>query len=188
MLQVCTYSYLSDIAKHIGFVLPSRSVILSVLSSFDKTEGIRLLTTLQYRTLLILTGAFLSSVNAAIFWFSLMWFVAGTGLPQMWAGVHLVTFAIGFILSFGISVVQAEHIPEVIYRACQLGSKALFLIPLSTGFRAISDSLLSLSPLTIHKFEMSSVDIFTIATAMAMVMYLVFAVTIWLTEKGIEND
>jgi hypothetical protein len=152
----------------------------------DKTERIPHLTVLKYRLLFLLTGALLSGVNAAIFWFCLMWFVAGTGLPQMWIGAHLVTLLIGFVLSFGISVVQAEHIPEVIYRACQLGSKALFLIPLSTGFRAIADSLLPSSPLTIGRFEMSSVDVFTFATALAMALYLLFAIMIWLAERRSE--
>ena len=141
----------------------------------------------KYKTLFYTTGALLSVVNATIFWFSMMWFVAGSGMLQMWTGVHLITFTIGFILSFGISVLQAEHIPEVIYRACQLGSKALILIPLSTGFRAISDSLLPSSNLSIGDFEMNSVEVFTYATALAMVFFLLFTIFSWLAEKRGET-
>lgn len=137
----------------------------------------------SYRVQFYLTGALLSGVNAAIFWFSLMWFVSGSGLTQMWLGAHLVTFIIGFTLSLGISLVQAEHISEVIYRASQLGSKALFLIPISTGFRAITDSLLPSSPLAIRDIELSSVDVFTYATASAMVLFAILTLLSWMAEK-----
>ena len=140
----------------------------------------------KYKTLFYATGALLSVVNAALFWFSLMWFVAGSGMLQMWTGVHLITFTIGFVLSFGISVIQAEHIPEVIYRACQLGAKALFLIPLSTGFRAISDSLLPSANLSIGELEFNSVEVFTFATALAMLLFLLFTLFSWLAEKKSE--
>lgn len=117
-----------------------------------------------------------------------MWFVAGSGLPQMWIGAHLVTLVIGFTLSLGISVVQAEHIPEVIYRASQLGSKAVFLIPASTAFRAISDSLLPSGGLTIGGRQFDSVEIFTLATATAMVLFVLFTLIGWLAEKRGKED
>jgi len=125
-------------------------------------------------------------VTAAIFWFSLMWFVAGSDLLQMWTGANLITFAIGFVLSFGMSVSQAEHIPEVIYRACQFGSKVLFLIPISTGFRAISDTLISSDNLSVGNFELNSVEVFTYATALAMLLFLLFTLFSWLAEKKSE--
>lgn len=141
----------------------------------------------KYNILFYSIGALLSVLNAAIFWFSLMWFVAGSGILQMWIGAHLITFTVGFVLSFGISVLQAEHIPEVIYRACQLGSKTLILIPISTGFRAISDTLLHSDNLSIGDFEMSSVEVFTYATALAMVFFLLFTIFSWLAEKRSET-
>lgn len=101
----------------------------------------------------------------------------------MWIGAHLVTLMIGFVLSLGISLVQAEHIPEVVYRASQLGSKALFLIPFSTGFRALSDSLLPTSSLTIANMELSSVDVFTYATASAMALFAILSLLSWVAEK-----
>jgi hypothetical protein len=125
-------------------------------------------------------------VNATIFWFSLMWFVAGSGLIQMWTGAHLITFLIGFILSFGVSVSQAEHIPEVIYRGSQFGTRILYLIPITTGFRAISDTLLSSGFLSIGDVEMSSVEVFTYGTAIAIGLFLLYTVSGWLAEKNAE--
>jgi hypothetical protein len=142
-----------------------------------------MLNSTKYNTLFFATGALLSVLIAAIFWFSLMWYVAGSGLFQMWTAVHLITFTIGFVLSFGLSVSQAEHIPEVIYRASQLGSKAIFLIPVSTGFRAISDSLLPSANLSIGEVEFNSVEVFTYATSLALVLFLIFTLFSWLAEK-----
>lgn len=146
------------------------------------------LTTPKYNTLFYFIGALLSVVTAAIFWFSLMWFVAGTGMLQMWMGAHLITVAIGFGVSFGLSVIQAEHIPEVIYRASQLGSKALFLIPISTGFRAISDTVLTSDSLTIGSVDLSSAEMFAYATVLALVLFLLFSITSWLAEKRSVNN
>ena len=115
-----------------------------------------------------------------------MWFVAGSDLLQMWPGTHLVTFAIGFALSLGLSLIQAEHIPEVIYRASQLGSKVVFLIPVSTGFRAISDSLLPSGYLMIGNRQFDSVEVFTLATALAIVLFVCFTLFSWLAEKREE--
>ncbi len=140
-----------------------------------------------YKTLFFGIGALLSVVNATIFWFFLMWFVAGSGILQMWTGVHLITFTIGFVLSFGLSVSQAEHIPEVIYRGSQFGSKILFLIPLSTGFRAISDALIPSRPFTLGDITMNSVEVFTYTTAAAMGLFLVFEILSRLAEKRVEN-
>ena len=140
----------------------------------------------KYKVLFYSIGALLSAVTAAIFWFSLMWFVAGSNLLQMWTGAHLITFAIGFFLSFGISVSQAEHIPEVIYRACQFGSKVLFLIPLSTGFRAISDTLLPSDSHSLGGVEKNSVEVFTYATSLALLLFLLFSIFSWLAEKRAE--
>ena len=139
-----------------------------------------------YIILFFTTGALLSTVTAAIFWFSLMWFVAGSGILQMWAGAHGITFAIGFVLSFGLAVSQAEHIPEVIYRASQFGSKILILIPLSTGFRAISDTLLPSGSLLLGNVEMNSVEVFTYSTALALLLFLLFTILSWLAEKRAE--
>ena len=125
-------------------------------------------------------------VNAAIFWFSLMWFVAGSALLQMWTGAHLITFLIGFIFSFGVSVSQAEHIPEVIYRGSQFGTRILFLIPISTGFRAISDTLLSSGFLSIGDINISSVEVFTYGTALAIGLFIFFIIFGWLAEKKAE--
>jgi hypothetical protein len=122
-------------------------------------------------------------LNASIFWFSLMWFVAGSDLLQMWGGTHMVTFAIGFALSLGLSLIQAEHIPEVIYRASQLGSKVVFLIPLSTGFRAITDSLLPSGYLSVGSRQFNSVEVFTLGTASAMALFVLFTLFSWLAEK-----
>jgi len=146
------------------------------------------LTTPRYKTLFYSIGALLSVVTAAIFWFSLMWFVAGSEMLQMWSGAHLITFTIGFILSFGLSVVQAEHIPEVIYRASQLGSKVLFLIPVSTGFRAVSDAVLPSGSFTLGSFDLSSAEVFAYATVLAMVLFLLFTVASWLAEKKAEAE
>jgi hypothetical protein len=112
-----------------------------------------------------------------------MWFVAGSDLLQMWTGTHMVTFAIGFALSLGLSLIQAEHIPEVIYRASQLGSKVVFLIPASTGFRAISDSLLPSGYLMIGNRQFDSVEVFTLATALAIVLFVMFTLFSWLADK-----
>jgi hypothetical protein len=141
----------------------------------------------KYKSLFFITGALLSGVNATIFWFSLMWFVAGSGLMQMWIGAHLVTLGIGFALSLGISVLQAEHIPEVIYRSCQLGSKAVLLIPASTAFRAISDSLLPSENFSIGGRQFDSVEVFTLATALAMLLFVLFTLFSWLAEKRMES-
>lgn len=104
----------------------------------------------------------------------------------MWTGAHLITFTIGFVLSFGLSVSQAEHIPEVIYRASQFGSKIFILIPLSTGFRAISDTLLPSRPFTLGDITMNSVEVFTYITAVALVLFLLFTISGWLAEKRAE--
>jgi hypothetical protein len=122
-------------------------------------------------------------VNAIAFWFSLLWFVAGSALLQMWTGAHLITFLIGFILSFGVSVSQAEHIPEVIYRASQFGTRILFLIPISTGFRAISDAMLPAGFLYIGDIEMSSSEVFTYASSLAIGLFILYTITGWLAEK-----
>jgi len=145
------------------------------------------LTTPKYNTLFYSIGALLSVVTAAIFWFSLMWFVAGSGMLQMWMGAHLITVAIGFGISFGLSVVQAEHIPEVIYRATQLGSKVLFLIPMSTGFRAISDAVLPSDSFSLGGVDLSSAEVFAYATSLAIGLFLLFTLTSWLAEKRAER-
>jgi len=116
-----------------------------------------------------------------------MWFVAGSGMLQMWTGAHLITVSIGFGISFGLSVVQAEHIPEVIYRATQLGSKVLFLIPVSTGFRAISDAVLPSDSFSLGNLEISSAEIFAYTTVLAMVLFLLFTIASWLAEKRAED-
>lgn len=149
----------------------------------SKYSQYRMLNSTKNNTLFFGTGAFLSVIIAAIFWFSLMWFVAGSGLFEMWTAVHLITFTIGFVLSFGLSVSQAEHIPEVIYRASQLGSKAVFLIPVSTGFRAITDSILPAANLLIGEAEFNSVDVFAYATSAALVLFLIFSALSWWVEK-----
>ncbi|REL24916.1 hypothetical protein DYD21_15435 [Rhodohalobacter sp. SW132] len=146
------------------------------------------MTTPKYNTLFYSIGALLSVVTAAIFWFSLMWFVAGSDMLQMWMGAHVITVAIGFGISFGLSVVQAEHIPEVIYRATQLGSKVLFLIPMSTGFRAISDTVLPSDSFSLGNLEISSAEMFAYTTVLAMVLFLLFTITSWLAEKRAEKD
>jgi hypothetical protein len=145
------------------------------------------LTSRRYKTPFFATGAILSLLTAAIIWFSLMWFVAGSGMLQMWTGAHLITFTIGFVLSFGLSVSQAEHIPEVIYRASQFGSKILILIPLSTGFRAISDTLFPSRPFKLGDIKMNSVEVFTYATAAALVLFLLFAILSRMADKRVEN-
>jgi len=144
------------------------------------------LTSKRYKTTYFATGAILSLLTAAIIWFSLMWFVAGSGILQMWTGAHLITFMIGFVLSFGLSVSQAEHIPEVIYRASQFGSKILILIPMSTGFRAISDTLFPSRPFTLGDITMNSVEVFTYATAVALVLFLLFAILSRMADKRVE--
>lgn len=141
------------------------------------------MTTPKYKTLFFSIGALLSVVTALIFWFSLMWFVAGSGMLQMWTGAHLITFVVGFVLSFGLSVVQAEHIPEVIYRASQLGCNALFLIPLSTGFRAVSAIQRPSDSLTLGNVDLSSAEVFAYATTLALVLFLLFTLLSWLSEK-----
>lgn len=145
------------------------------------------MTSPSHKYMYFATGVFFGLINATIFWFSLMWFVAGSGLMQMWVGAHLITFAIGFTLSFAISLVQAEHIPEVIYRSCQLGSKAVLLIPASTGFRAISDSLLPSGNLLIGGRQFNSVEVFTLATALALLLFVIFTLFSWLAEKRVEG-
>jgi len=127
-------------------------------------------------------------MNATIFWFSLMWFVSGTGMLQMWFGSHLITFVIGFTLSFGISAVQTKHIPEVIFGASQLGSKAVFLIPVSTAFRAISDSLLPSDNLSIGSYQFDSVEVFAVANSIAIVLFVLFTIFSWLAEKSVYAE
>jgi len=141
----------------------------------------------KYKTLFLITAAFFGVINATIFWFSLMWFVSGTDILQMWVVVHLITFSIGFSLSFGISAVQAEHIPEVIYRSSQLGSKAIFLIPMSTAFRAISDSLLPSGNLSILGRHFNSVEVFAFATSTAILLFVLFTLISWLAEKSVDE-
>lgn len=145
------------------------------------------LATRIYKSMFFATGVLLSLVTAAIIWFSLMWFVAGSGILQMWTGAHFITYTIGFALSFGLSVSQAEHIPEVIYRVSQFGNKLLFLIPLSTGFRAISDALFPSRPFTLGDVTMNSVEVFTYATAAALVLFLLFAILSRMAEKRVED-
>lgn len=116
-----------------------------------------------------------------------MWFVAGSGMLQMWAGAHLITFTIGFMLSFGLAVIQAEHIPEVIFRSSQLGSKALYLIPMSTGFRAVSDTFLPSGSFTFDNIEISSTQVFAYSTSMAIGIFLLLTLTSWLAEKRAEK-
>jgi len=117
-----------------------------------------------------------------------MWFVAGSDLLHMWPGTHLATFTIGFTLSLGLSLIQAEHIPEVVYRASQLGSKVVFLIPASTGFRAISDSLLPSGYLMIGSRQFNSVEVFTMATALAIVLFVMFTLFSWLANKRADAE
>lgn len=105
---------------------------------------------------------------------------------QMWYVTHLITFTIGFTLSFGISAVQAKHIPEVIFGASQLGSKAVFLIPISTGFRAISDSLLPSDDLSFGSYQFDSVEIFAVANSTAIVLFVLFTIFSWLAEKSVD--
>jgi len=115
-----------------------------------------------------------------------MWFASGSNFLQMWTAVHLITFGIGFSLSFGISAVQAKHIPEVIYRSCQLGSKAVILIPISTGFRAISDVLLPSGYLSIGGRQFDYPEVFAFATSSAIVFFLLFTLFSWLAERSID--
>lgn len=105
---------------------------------------------------------------------------------QMWVIVHLITVFVGFSLSFGISAFQAEHIAEVIYRACQLGSKAVFLIPISTAFRAITDSLQPSGYLSIGGRLFASVEIFAVANSLAIALFLLFTLFSWLAEKSVD--
>ena len=107
-------------------------------------------------------------------------------MMQMWMGAHLITVAIGFGISFGLSVIQAEHIPEVIYRATQLGSKVLFLIPISTGFRAISDAVMPSDSFSLGSADLSSAEVFAYATTLALVLFLLFTIASWLAEKKSE--
>lgn len=141
------------------------------------------LTAPKYITLYLITAVLFGMVNGAIFWFSLMWFVAGSDLLQMWSGIHLITFAIGFTLSFGISAFQAEHIPEVVYRSSQLGSKAVILIPASTAFRAFRDTLLPSGKLSIGGHQFNSVEVFTLGTVIAILLFVLFSVISWLADK-----
>jgi hypothetical protein len=161
--------------------------LTGMINYLRRTKLLYKLTTPRYNTLFYSIGALLSVVTATIFWFSLMWFVAGSDLLKMWLGAHLITFTIGFVLSFGLSVVQAEHIPEVIYRASQFGSKVLFLIPASTGFRAISDTLLPSGSFTLGSFDLSSAEVFAYATSLALVLFLLFTISGWLAEKRSEQ-
>lgn len=107
---------------------------------------------------------------------------------QMWIVIHLITFTIGFSLSFGISAFQAEHIAEVIYRACQLGSKAVFLIPISTAFRAITDSLQPSGYLSIGGRQFDSVEVFAVANSLAILLFLLFTLLSWLAEKSVDEE
>lgn len=145
------------------------------------------MSTPKNKTLFYSVAASLSVVIAVIFWFSLMWFVAGSGMLQMWTGAHLITFTIGFILSFGLAVIQAEHIPEMIFRSSQLGGKALFLIPLSTGFRAVSDTVLPSGSFTLGSVEISYSEVFAYSTSLAIGLFLLFTLSSWLAEKRAEK-
>lgn len=115
-----------------------------------------------------------------------MWFVAGSGMLQMWAGAHLITFTIGFMLSFGLAVIQAEHIPEVIFRSSQLGSKALYLIPMSTGFRAVTDLMMPSGHLSVIGRQFDYAEVFAIATSSAIVLILLFTIINWLAERSVN--
>ncbi len=107
---------------------------------------------------------------------------------QMWVVVHLITFFVGFALSYGLSAIQAEHLPEVIFRACQLGSKVVFLIPLSTTFRSISDLLLPSGTLSIGGRHFDSVEVFAVANSLAIVLFVLFTLFSWLAEKRIDAE
>ena len=84
-----------------------------------------------------ITAVLFSLPNTALIWFIIMYPVYGMTGAKMHLFFHVLTCVFVFFIIWSWSFLGSQHIREIVYRTCRLGSILALLLPVVTGFVSI---------------------------------------------------
>ncbi len=134
-----------------------------------------------------ISAALFSLPNTALIWFIIMYPVYGITGTFMHPVFHMITCIIIFLIIWSWALLGSQHIREIIYRTCRLGSILAILLPVVTGLVSLLWAVADAGRPSGFLPGYSALEIPAYAAAVALLLILLFLTGSYLAARKMDG-